>query len=240
MSAGPVIAAIFVEEQARRYGEKFQKEGWDVYIDGIETYSTLGWFHDPILNTFINEPESYLAEVIFHELTHQRLFVAGDTDFNESLATVVSEEGVHRWFQSSNRPEGYESYHRGHEHEKDFVRIVMASRERLQAIYADPHLSNSQKLERKAQEIERLRADYALVRKQWGGKQGGYDAWFAEPINNAKLNTVSAYFDLVPGFQGLLRVDNGDLPKFFHAAEDLAKLPLNARHEALQKLAAPQ
>lgn len=225
----------FVESQARRYSEVFAKQGWDVYVDGIETYSTLGWFHDPILNTFINEPESYLAEVIFHELTHQRLFVAGDTDFNESLATAVSEEGVRRWCQTSNRQAAYERYQKNLAHEKDFAQLVMAARDRLKAVYKDPQLADAAKLERKNQIIAQLRADYSALKKQWGGKESGYDHWFAQPINNAKLNTVSAYFDLVPCFQAMLRANGGNLDDFFHAVEQLAKLPLKERHAALRK-----
>jgi predicted aminopeptidase len=228
----------FVEEQARRYAANFEKKGWDVYVDGVETYSTLGWFHDPILNTFINEPESYLAEVIFHELTHQRLFVAGDTEFNESLATFVSEEGVHRWFQASNHPEGYDRYHQGLERERDFVQLVISARNRLQAVYSDNQLTDAAKLQRKSEVIEQLRADYAALKTKWGEKKSGYDHWFAEPINNAKLNTVSAYFDLVPGFRALLGDNRGDLNGFFAAAEKLAKLPPQARHDALHRLAA--
>jgi predicted aminopeptidase len=53
---------------------------------------------DPLLNTFIFEPEDELADTIFHELTHERLFMAGDTDFNEAFATMVAQEGVRRWF----------------------------------------------------------------------------------------------------------------------------------------------
>jgi predicted aminopeptidase len=229
----------FVERQARRYADTFTNKTWDVYVDGVETYSTLGWFHDPILNTFINEPESYLAEVIFHELTHQRLFVAGDTDFNESLATAVSEEGVRRWCQASNRHNAYERYRRELDHERDFARLIMATRGDLQAVYQDPRLSDPAKLERKNQIIEQLRVRYAALKTKWGGKESGYDRWFREPINNAKLNTVSAYFDLVPCFQALLRANGDDLDNFFRAVEKLAKLPLQERHDALRKFCSP-
>jgi predicted aminopeptidase len=223
----------FEEKQARSYGGDFEKKGWDVYVDGVVTYSTLGWFHDPLLNTFINEPESYLAEVIFHELTHRRLFIAGDTDFNEGLAVAVSEEGVRRWCQTNHQAAAYEKYLRNLDNEHAFVRLVMTTRDRLQAVYEDPKLSTDEKLRRKGEVIEQLRAEYAELKKQLGGK-AGYDAWIAAPINNAKLNTVSAYFDLVPGFRALLKQNGGDLQKFFVEAEKLGKLPLKERHAALQ------
>ena len=77
----------FNEARAQRYAAPWEKKGWDVYVDGVEAYSTLGWFRDPLINTFIFEPEADLAELIFHELGHRRLFINGDTDFNEAFAT---------------------------------------------------------------------------------------------------------------------------------------------------------
>src|SRR5688572_32739078 len=43
----------FAEAQAKCYGKKLEEEGLDVYVSGVEAYSTLGWFKDPLLNTFI-------------------------------------------------------------------------------------------------------------------------------------------------------------------------------------------
>jgi len=225
----------FVEKDAQRYGEVFEKKGCDVYVDGVVTYSTLGWFKDPILNTFINEPNYYLAEVIFHELTHRRLFISGDTDFNEGLAVAVSEEGVRRWCQSTHQPQTYERYLQNLDHERGFVRLVMSARDRLNAVYSDAKLSDSQKLQRKAEIIEQMRAEYDALKNRWTPKDTGYDSWFSKPINNAKLNTVSAYFDFVPSFRALLRENGGDLDKFFAAAEKLGKLPQQERHETLKR-----
>ena len=68
--------------------------GDDVEVGAIPAFSTLGWFSDPLLNTFISWPETELAGLIFHELTHQTVYVADDTVFNESYATAVEREGV--------------------------------------------------------------------------------------------------------------------------------------------------
>ena len=99
----------FKEEAAQNYGRLWEKKGWDVYIDGVQAYSTLGWFHDPLLNTYIYESEASLADLIFHELAHQRLYVAGDTDFNEAFAMTVAGAGVRRWFEASHDTNSYQS-----------------------------------------------------------------------------------------------------------------------------------
>ncbi len=224
----------FNEQAARRYARTWELKGWDVYVGGVQAYSTLGWFHDPLLNTFILQSEADLADLIFHELGHQRLFVAGDTDFNEAFAMTVAAAGVRRWFQSSQNTSGYEEYRRNLEHEHDFVNLVMASRDELQTAYAQAGAPDSAKLQRKAEIIRELRGKYAALKTRWGVNQSGYDLWFAEPINNAKLNTISAYYDLVPAFEALLHAQGGDMEKFYAAVEDLSKMPLERRHAALR------
>jgi predicted aminopeptidase len=229
----------FNETSARRYAAIWDKKGWDTYIGNVPTYSTLGWFADPLLNTFIFESEADLADTIFHELTHRRLFVSGDTDFNEAFATMVAEEGVRRWFQASSNARAYELYKEDLRQEHDFVKLVMATRDELQKVYDDARLPDAAKLQRKEEIIARMRANYAKLKQSWGVSKSGYDHWFSEPLNNAQLNTVAAYYDLVPAFQALLRAQGGDLEKFYEAVGDLAKLPLSKRHEALRSYLNP-
>lgn len=68
----------------------------DVSISGVEAYSTLGWFNDPILNSMLGWGDERLASLIFHELAHQR-FLKDDTEFNESFATFVEQQGTRQW-----------------------------------------------------------------------------------------------------------------------------------------------
>jgi predicted aminopeptidase len=223
----------FKESAARRYAERWQNEGWDVYVGGVEAYSTLGWFRDPLLSTFINEPNADLADLIFHELAHRRLFVEGDTDFNEAYAMEVAAEGVRRWFVAHPNAKAYADYQARLAHEKDFVRLVMDTRNELEAVYGDAHLADVEKLKRKEEIITGLRARYAKVKETWGGDKG-YDGWFAEPINNAKINTISSYYELMPAFHALMCAQGGDMEKFYTAVAKLGKLPLEKRHEALR------
>ena len=223
----------FSEASARLYAEKWEKRGWDVFVGGVQTYSTLGWFRDPLLNTFIYEPESELAEIIFHELGHRRLFVPGDTDFNEAFATTVASEGVRRWYVAAQKPKAYEDYLTERRRENDFVKLVLAARDQLQTVYSDAQLPDAEKLKRKEELIRELRDNYAKLKTRWGVTKSGYDYWFSEPVNNAKLDTIAAYYDLVPGFQAVLRAQGGDIEKFYQAIGALAKMPLEKRHEAL-------
>ena len=76
-------------EAAEHYAAKLQSQGLDVQINGVPAYSTLGWLDDPLLSTFINYPDAELARLVFHELSHQVVYVPGDSMFNESFASTV-------------------------------------------------------------------------------------------------------------------------------------------------------
>ena len=90
-----------VTRAAERFAAAVAAEGRDTYIGGVPAYSTLGYFSDPLLNTFIHYPDVEIARLLFHELAHQVAYAGDDTVFNESFATVVEEEGVKHWLAST-------------------------------------------------------------------------------------------------------------------------------------------
>ena len=87
----------YSKEEAQAYAAELRAEGNDVQVSGVPAYSTLGWFNDPFISTFIHYPDGELARLVFHELAHQVVYAVGDSEFNESFATAVEEAGVQRW-----------------------------------------------------------------------------------------------------------------------------------------------
>jgi predicted aminopeptidase len=239
----------FSERAAQLYAGALRKKSYDVYVGGASAYSTLGWFKDPVLNTFIFDPEPNLAETIFHELGHQRVFARGDTDFNEAFATTVGEEGARRWLRSKSDTNVLNHYEAELRRNNDFVRLVMDARQELETLYGDerteagkikasskPHeISPDQLREGKKAVFERLKNRYMQVKAEWGGNTE-YDNFFSRPINNAQLNSVAAYYDLVPGFVQLLKMNGDDLEKFYNAAESLSKKPKKERQQWLRRI----
>src|SRR6266481_6272700 len=239
----------FSEENANKYAAWLRSKGYDVYVGGVEAYSTLGWFKDPALNTFIFNSEPDLAETIFHELGHQRVFARGDTDFNEAFATTVGQEGARRWFRAKGDTNAIERYQAELQRNNDFVRLVMGARQELETLYGDERneagkinaskkpreIPADQLRERKKAIFEQLRNRYAQVKAEWGGDTE-YDHFFSRPINNAQLNSVAAYYDLVPGFVQLLKLNGDDLEKFYDAAERLSKKPKKERQQWLRTI----
>ena len=239
----------FSKKAAQDYGASLKSKGYDVYLGGASAYSTLGWFKDPILNTFIFEPEADLAETIFHELGHQRVFARGDTDFNEAFATTVGQEGARGWLQAKGDSVAQENYLAELGRTDDFVHLIMKTREELEGLYGDertedgkvkaspkPRPATDEELRREKQKMfEQLQSGYAKLKEKWGGNTE-YDDWFSHELNNAKLNSVAAYYDLVPGFQRLLQINGGDLEKFYQEASRLSEKPKAERQNWLRTL----
>ncbi|MDD2059701.1 aminopeptidase [Pseudomonas sp. GD03860] len=232
--AGCVAYRGFYSQGAARGAAALQKQqGLDVYIGGVEAYSTLGWFDDPILNTMLRWGDERLATVIFHELAHQRFYVADDTAFNESFATFVEQEGTRQWRAARGLPPQQRDENRQRD---QFVELVLASRERLKALYASP-LTESAKRAGKQAEFERLRREYRAMRDtQWNGA-GRYDGWINAPMNNAKLLPFGLYDQWVPAFAGLFAQVSGDWEVFYARVEGLGRLPVEQRHRQLEDIA---
>ena len=228
-----VYRGYFSKEDAFDYAGQLRKQKYDVYIGGVVAYSTLGWFDDPVLSTFINLSDTKLAALIFHELSHHLLYVPDDSTFNESFATAVEQESLRRWLINKNRLKAYVDYMTEYRRRQQFIELVLKYRKKLETLYAKD-LPVLKKRHAKAAEFENLKADYRLMKKEWGG-YSGYDGWFNRKMNNAQLLTVSTYNDLVPGFLKLLQSCNGNLKAFYKKCQDLSKKPKKERRAYLDR-----
>ena len=223
------------QSAARGAAALLRLDGLDVHVGGVQAYSTLGWFDDPILSSMVGADEQRLASVIFHELAHQRFYIQDDTPFNESFATLVEQQGSREWRTAQGLPPADPQVER---QRGQFIALVLDTRERLQALYRQP-LAPAPMLQRKAAEFERLRQRYAQMRdEQWHGDRR-YDAWVYSPLNNAKLLPFGLYDQWVPAFATLFTQAGGDWPLFYRQVERLGRLPPQARGQTLRALMAP-
>ncbi len=225
---------FYSQGRARGAAAWLKQQGLDTYLGGVEAYSTLGWFDDPILNTMLRWSDERLVAVIFHELAHQQLYVADDTAFNESFASFVEREGLRQWRAKQGLPPVDPQ---GERQREQFAALVLASRARLQQLYASD-LPAAQMRSGKQAEFARLRAEYrALREREWGGL-GRYDDWINAPMNNAKLLPFSLYDQWVPAFAALFEQAGRDWPRFYQQVEALGRLPAAERQQALTGLSA--
>ncbi len=226
----------FSEGGAQKFANKLAQDNYDVYVAGIAAYSTLGWFHDPMLNTILRRTEPEIAGLIFHELTHQVVYVRDHTEFNESFALTVELEGIKRWLAAKGSADQFKKYLVRKKRRDEFVQLVTKLRHQLDEIYAS-ETSGDEKRVAKQQAFIGIRQDYRDVRKSWGGYTS-YDAWFARDLNNAHLVSVGLYNQYVPAFQALLNQHNRDLKAFYGSVEELSQLSKAKRVEKLQSLQA--
>ncbi|MFV2056052.1 MAG: aminopeptidase, partial [Thiohalomonadales bacterium] len=227
----------YAHSDATDYAETLREEGFDVYVRGATAYSTLGWFDDPVLNTFINYSGPNLAGIIFHELAHQKLYVKNDSAFNESFATFVEKEGVRLWLASQDAdPQALQKYQQHKQRRKDFNHLIVDTNERLRKVYSGSESDQEKRAQKKIQ-IEQLQHRYSSLKQKWGGYTG-YDAWMARGINNAQLGSVGTYQDWLPAFQGLFAANEANLLDFYRAAEALSELTPEQRDDALKEYSA--
>jgi predicted aminopeptidase len=225
----------YSEEAARRYAAALAEKGYDVHLGGAPAYSTLGWFDDPVLSTFIHYPEAELAGVVFHELAHQAVYLKGDTMFNESFASTVEEEGVRRWLEREGAPAQRQAYAESRRRRSEFVALVIKYRAELAAFYDRPG-QLEEKRAGKRRLFSEMEDEYLALKISWGGF-AGYDRLFARGANNALLASVASYAEFVPAFRALLAKKQGDLAAFYDAVRDLERLEKPERDAQLAALA---
>lgn len=224
----------FRQERAERFAANLEEEGFDVQVSGATTYSTLGWFKDPVLSTFVDLPPPNLAGVLFHELAHQRFYLKGDTVLNESFATVVEEEGVRRWLESRDADDQWPAYREARARQQQVDALLRRCRDELREAFQAPS-PDAVKRRRKEEVFRKLQAAYASLRESWDG-YSGYDGFFRQDLNNAHLAAVGAYTDRVPALRSLLDACAGDFPCFYQEMESLAALSPENRHRRLEEL----
>ncbi|MFT7771653.1 aminopeptidase [Roseateles sp.] len=215
----------FDRDDAYRHADALKAEGWEVQVQPIAAYSTLGWSRwlggDPLLNTFIRYPEGELAAMIFHELAHQRVYVGDDTGFNEAYASAVELLGARQWL--APQPQALATFEAGRARRARFLALAREGRERLLAVYAGP-------VEARAAAKAAVMAE---LRERAAKEAPGYEVWF-QRANNASFAILSAYDELMPDFVRLFERGGRDWVKFHAAVERLKSLPRDERRATLR------
>lgn len=218
--------------QARGAAALAQQAGMDSWVGGVEGYSTLGWFDDPLLSNMLQRDDQQLAALIFHELAHQQLYLAGDTAFNESFASFVEQQGLRQWLASRGEApmDPQQTCRR-----QQFKVLVLDTRTRLEAVYASELPAERKRLAKQA-EFDRLRRQYWQLREGGWRDYARYDPWIEGPLNNAKLLPFGLYEQWVPAFARLFEQSGNSWPAFYARAGQLAALVPAERERRLQKL----
>ena len=227
----------YSHDAAQAFADNLSRQSLDVRVTGVPAYSTLGWFNDPVLSTFISYPEAELARLIFHELAHQVAYAPGDSQFNESFATAVEEIGVSRWLAVNGDDNMREQYWAYQQRKKEFLHLLSHFGRQLDDNFNRP-VSDAEKRARKAEIFTELQQHYDLMKRdRWAG-YSGYDRWFGKQMTNAHFALISTYHDLVPAFHALLEKEK-QLPAFYQAVRALAKMDESTRRRVMSSYLPP-
>jgi predicted aminopeptidase len=222
----------FHERAARSFARHLKRQGYDVVVEGVPAYSTLGRLPDPVMSSMMRYGSDALTAMIFHELAHQLLYVPNDSRFDEAFAMTVENEGMKRWLTQRHEPEHLAEFERLNAADRQFARLLRRTRDRLAKLYASG-VPRPQMLLRKQATFSVLAHRIRALEHRLGVSAPVYDEWIAAGLNNADLASVGTYYDCLPGFERLLEREDDNLPRFYAAARRLAHEPQRKRDRQL-------
>ena len=215
----------FAEDAAHKKARRLRDDGYDVAVGGVAAYSTLGRFSDPVLNTMMNWSDVQLVATIFHELAHQKLYVKGDTAFNESFATAVADIGIDRWLDGRNETASADIYRDNRELRQAMMTLADKTKAELRELYGS-EIGDELKRTQKQQLLDKLSANAGRIVEESGS---GARNWLAAPLNNARLASLGLYEGRQRAFRTILRECNEQLDCFYAEAGKLAELDHDER-----------
>jgi predicted aminopeptidase len=220
----------FHRDAAMRESARRSAAGEDVRVSGVAAYSTLGWFRDPVLSSFVYWPDADLAELLIHELAHVRVFVKGDTEFNESYASFVAREGVGEWISAHGSQQDLARWRDEVARDDRFARFMLDWRDVVARLYAQPYPEFARRL-LKSEMLASIERCYDAERPLLGDRSE------LTVLNNADFVPWAAYEGRVPAFAALFHDVNGDWAAFHRRVAELGRLGATSRRNALSALA---
>lgn len=201
---------FFSGEAAKAEAESFHAQGYDTYIRTAPAYSTLGWFDDPLLAHLLKYDKVTLAEVIFHELLHNTLFVSGAVDFNESLANFFGNQAAILFFRE-RYGEGSAEHRRAvqaWEEEKEFSTFIAQLANSLRDLYGK-ELADEEKWRLREEVFSQSQRDWSTRIANRSTHQ--YRGFVQQKVNNAVVAHYLLYLRDLQLFESLYEIHGKDL-----------------------------
>lgn len=226
---------FYDEERAQNAANQLIKEGYEVKVGGVQAYSTLGFFDDPLLNTFLFKHEVGFVELLIHEISHRRLYIDNDTKFNENFATAVALLGAEEWYRQQKKQSLYARYQEYKAGQKILIAFLLEFKQQLELVYNDDSKNEEEKQRIKKKLFNQLPHKFQEF-KDKNDLDRRYDQWVLS-MNNASLSTLANYQELVAGFIALFHQQGADWSSFYAEVESIAQLDKKERHQFLIDLA---
>ncbi|RMG75934.1 MAG: aminopeptidase [Bacteroidetes bacterium] len=141
---------FFKKELAVKEAAKLRKKQYDVAIDEVNAWSTLGWFKDPVLSSMLSKPEGELCNLVIHELTHTTVYFKGNNDLSENLATFVGHQGTLRFlsYKYGKKSHEYNTYLQKHNDVTKISLHILRGANRLDSLYKSEWFQKADSLQK--------------------------------------------------------------------------------------------
>ncbi|MDR1249357.1 MAG: aminopeptidase [Treponema sp.] len=222
----PVVGSVpykgfFNPDDARKERDKLEKKGLDVWIRGVDAFSTLGWFSDPLYSYMKDYPVHRLADLIIHESLHATVYLKNYAQFNEELAEFVGSEGARLYIEKTFGADSdeYRAITGSDGDNAVFLGVIRNLISELELLYAG-NIPREEKLRKKAEIIQAAQTRFTET----------YDALFQNdnyrgfsdlPVNNAYLELYRLYYEEDHYFRELYVRAGSDLSRFIAAVRTL-------------------
>jgi predicted aminopeptidase len=227
----PVVGAMpykgfFNPRDAKKESDKLKAKGLDVWVRGVDAFSTLGFFRDPLYSYMKEYSEYALADLIIHELTHATIYVKGDSEFNETLADFIGTEGARLYIETlyGMDSDEYRSIEITAAERKTFIAYIKTIISGLQTIYSNDKFSDAEKFALKETTIANYQKEFETKYAELFSTDS-YSGFSKLQLNNAYLDLYRLYNEDDSSLEELFISSGGNLREFIK----LMKIKYKAR-----------
>ena len=220
----------FSKKDAEAAAANLEAKGYDTNIRSAAAFSTLGWFNDPLLSHLLRYEKVTLANVVFHELFHNTLYIKGAGAFNESVANFVGGRAVIDFFREKSGDGSAEHRHalEAWDEELEFSGFIEELAAELTYVYG-----RDIPVEEKLSQREKI---FAQAKEQWSRRVAGkpshrFRNFSKQPLNNAVMIHYMLYMKELRLFDEIYHAYGKDLGKAIDVIRDAvagAKEPFEA------------
>ncbi len=223
---------FYERADAEAEADRLKKLGFDTIVRHVDSFSTLGVLRDPVYSFMRRYSLFELASLIIHEQTHATVFLKGQPEFNEELATFVGDQGAFWYLRERYGPASKEHADAvaAQADSQLFLGFVRELRRALEAVYGS-RLSREEKLARKREVIDtfldRYKREYVPR-----FRTKGYHSARRIPLNNAYISLYDLYTGNLPVLERYYaQACSADLRLFVSRVKDLARSPGDVREK---------
>lgn len=103
---------FFEKEKAETLKQSLEEQGYQAQVTPVQAWSSLGFLEEPLMGNLLYKPDGSLAQTIIHEMAHSTMWVKGNTELNENLATYIGDQGAkafmaHHYGKGSKQHKNY-------------------------------------------------------------------------------------------------------------------------------------